>query len=46
MALNWPQDKRMILINLGGQFATLGTNVITIKYYYFDKIHTIDQIKP
>jgi lipoprotein signal peptidase len=33
-------------IDLGGQFATLGVNVVTIKYYCLDKIHIIDQSKP
>ncbi len=30
-------------INLGGQSATLGTNVAAIKYCYFDEIYATDQ---
>jgi len=32
---------KSIPINLGGQFATFGPNVAIIRYYCFDKIHTI-----
>jgi len=32
---------KMIPINLGGQFANLGANVTTTKYYCFDEIHII-----
>jgi hypothetical protein len=28
MALAWPQGKKRIFITLGGQFATLGANVV------------------
>jgi hypothetical protein len=38
------EGRKRIVINLGGQFATLGGNVITIKYCCFDEIHTV-QIK-
>jgi len=33
-------------INLGGQFAILGTNVAAVKYCYFDEIYTVNQSKP
>jgi hypothetical protein len=35
-----PRQKK-IPINLGGQFVTLGVNVVTIKYYCFDKIQVL-----
>jgi len=41
MALTWPQGKKRIPINLRGQFATIGNNVVIIKYYYFNEIHII-----
>ncbi len=35
-----PRQKKMP-INLGGQFVTFGVNVVTIKYYCFDKIQVV-----
>jgi hypothetical protein len=41
MALTWPQGRKRIPINLGGQFVTLEVRVAAIKYYCFDEIHTV-----
>ncbi len=41
MALTWPQGIKRIPINLRGQFATFGSNVVKIKYYCFNEIHII-----
>jgi hypothetical protein len=41
MALTWAQGKKKIPINLIGQFATLGANVVAIKYCCFDEIHIV-----
>jgi hypothetical protein len=41
MALTWPQGKKGIPINLGGQFATFGVNVDAIKFCCVDEIHII-----
>jgi hypothetical protein len=35
------RQKKKIPINLGGQFATLGLNVVAIKYCHFDEIYTL-----
>jgi hypothetical protein len=35
------RQKKDIPINLGGKFATLGVNVVAIKYYCFDEIHIV-----
>jgi hypothetical protein len=40
MALTWPQGIKKIPITLEGHFATLGADVLVIKYC-FDEIHTI-----
>ncbi len=42
MALTWPQGKKQLPTNLGGQFATLTANVAAIKYSYFDEIHMVE----
>jgi hypothetical protein len=41
MALTWPQGRKKTPINLGSQFAIIGVNVATIKYYYIDEIHIL-----
>jgi hypothetical protein len=41
MALTWPQGKKRTPINLKGQYATLGANVVTKKYCHFDEIHNV-----
>ncbi len=45
MALTWPQGIKRIPINLGGQFATFGANVVTIKYCCFETIHSVGSNK-
>jgi hypothetical protein len=40
MAWTWHKCIKRILINMGGQFATIGVNVAAIKYCCFYKIHT------
>jgi hypothetical protein len=39
--MTWSKAKKKIPLNLGGEFATLGAYVATIKYYCFDEIHII-----
>jgi hypothetical protein len=41
MALTWPQGRKKIAINLGGQFVTLEARVAAIRYCCFDEIHTV-----
>ncbi len=41
MALTWPQGRKRTPFNLKGHFATIGTNVVIIKYYCFNEIHII-----
>jgi hypothetical protein len=40
LALWWAQGPKRLPINLGCHFPTLGTNVVTIKYYLFFEIYT------
>jgi hypothetical protein len=32
MDMTWPKKRRKVPINVGGQFATLGANVVAMKY--------------
>jgi hypothetical protein len=46
MALAWPQGKKRISITLGGQFATLGANVVVIKIVVLMNPHFMIKISP
>jgi hypothetical protein len=46
MVLTWPQGTKKIPINLGGQIASLGANVVAIKYCCFNEIYFEDLNKP
>jgi hypothetical protein len=41
MAMTWPKKRKNVPINVGGQFATLGANVVAMKYSSFDEIHIV-----
>jgi hypothetical protein len=41
MTLTCPQGRKMIPINLEGQFLTLGANVAPIIYLFIDEIHIV-----